>query len=107
LKIGHFINPTGYWNNSFHPLDTLQKLLKHTEILHLWNAKINKTFKYHHYPLLPNLNPEDGWMDVEKYFKVIRAENKKVKFFFEHRSDLISKVELDTCYEWIYSLYKK
>ncbi|HEX2944420.1 MAG TPA: sugar phosphate isomerase/epimerase [Clostridia bacterium] len=85
----------------FNAAEVLKKFLKYTGLLHLSNTKVGKTLELAHFPLLPGLKPEDGWADVDGYFKLIRQENRDVKLFFEHRSDLISDVELDSCYNWI------
>ena len=89
----------------FNDIDLLRRFTRHTKILHLWHAKVGVTVEHGHFPLLPNLKPEDGWADVEKYFEIIRKENRDVKLHFEHRSDLITDEELDSCYEWINRLY--
>ncbi len=88
----------------FDSREILKRFIKYTQILHLWNAKVGKIVEHGHYPLLPTLNPEDGWLDVEEIFEVIRKENKNLMLFFEHRSDLITKIELDSCYNWINEL---
>lgn len=88
----------------FNGKEILKRFIKYTEVLHLWNAKVGETVKYGHYPLLPTLNLEEGWLDVEAIFKIIRSENKNIKFFFEHRSDLVNEEELNSCYKWINDL---
>jgi len=91
----------------FDDVDLLKKFARYTKILHLWHAKVGETVEHGHFPLLPDLKPEDGWADVEKYFEIIRSENRDIKLLFEHRSDLITDEELDSCYEWIDRLYNK
>lgn len=56
--------------------------------------------------IIPNLKIEDGWAPIENYLKVITKENKNIKIMFEHRSDLISDEELDSCYSWISSILR-
>lgn len=89
---------------NFNALDIFRRFTKYAELIHLWHAKVGNVVEYNHFPLLPGLRPCDGWADVEEYFKVIRAENKHVKLLFEHRTDLISDEELDSCYTWIDNL---
>lgn len=91
----------------FHAVNILQRFLKYTEVIHLWHAKVGKTVEYGHFPLLPGLIPEDGWADVQAYFKIIRQENKNIKLLFEHRSDLVTKEELELCYNWVDELMNK
>jgi len=89
---------------NFNALDIFRRFTKYAEVIHLWHAKVGNVVEYNHFPLLPGLKPGDGWADVEEYFKVIRTENKHVKLLFEHRKDLISDGELDSCYKWIENL---
>lgn len=91
----------------FNAIDLLKRFLRHTHVLHLWQAKVGEIVEHGHFPLLPDLKPEDGWADVEKYFQIIRSENRDIKLLFEHRSDLITNEELDSCYEWIDRLFNK
>lgn len=86
---------------NFKALDIFRRFTKYAEVIHLWHAKVGDVVEYNHFPLLPNLKPCDGWADVEEYFKVITAENKNVKLVFEHRTDLVSDEELNSCYKWI------
>ncbi len=92
---------------NFNAIDILKRFSKYSEVIHLWNAKVGETVEHSHFPLLPNLKPIDGWADIERYVEVIRVENKNIKLLFEHRSDLISKEELESCYRWINQLYNK
>lgn len=91
----------------FDAIDVLKRFSRHTQVLHLWHAKVGEIVEHGHFPLLPDLKPEDGWADVEKYFEIIRSENRDIKLLFEHRSDLITNEELDSCYEWIDRLYNR
>jgi sugar phosphate isomerase/epimerase len=91
----------------FNVTDILKRFMRYTGLLHLSNAKVGNTVEFAHYPLLPCLKPEDGWADVENYFEIIRQEAGAVKLLFEHRSDLVSDAELDSCYAWIDKLMYK
>ncbi|HYE83074.1 MAG TPA: sugar phosphate isomerase/epimerase [Clostridia bacterium] len=91
----------------FNASDMLRRFSKYSEVIHLWHSKVGEVVEYGHFPLLPGLKPEDGWADVEAYFKVIRAENRNVKLLFEHRSDLITDDELEACYHWINELLNR
>ena len=101
LHVQDKIDPT------FHAAEILKRFMKYTGLLHLSHAKVGKTVEFGHFPLLPGLKPEDGWADVETYFKIIRQETRDVKLFFEHRSDLVSEAELDLCYNWVDGLINR
>lgn len=75
--------------------------------LNLWHAKVGEVVEHGHFPLLPKPKPSDGWADVEAFFEIICLENKNIKLLFEHRTDLITDEELDSCYNWIHGLYNK
>ncbi len=88
----------------FNGTEFIKRFSKYTEVIHLWNVKVEESLERNHYPVLPNLNPEDGWAPIESYLNIIMSENNQVKIMFEHRSDLISDEELDMCYSWISSI---
>lgn len=85
----------------FNDIDIIKRFSKYTEVIHLWNVKVNENLENSHFPALPGLKPEDGWAEIEEYLKIILKGNKTVKIMFEHRSDLISDEELESCYTWI------
>ena len=85
-------------DDNFSGLDIIRKFGKYTHLVHLWNAKIDSNG---HYPALKSLKVEDGWVDMEAYFKVLNDVNDNYKVLFEHKSHLISDVELEECYQWI------
>jgi hypothetical protein len=74
--------------------------------VHLWNVKVSGNLENSHFPALPSLKVDDGWAPIEDYFRIISKENKDVKIMFEHRSDLISEEELDSCYSWVNSILR-
>lgn len=88
-------------DKSFDSFAFTKRFAKYAEVIHLWNVKVTSNLEKSHFPVLPNLSPKEGWADVEKYLEIINQENKSCKILFEHRSDLISDAELDTCYNWI------
>lgn len=92
---------------NFNAIEVIKRFAKYTEVVHLWNAKITGSLENNHFPALPNLKVEDGWAPIDEYLKIIREANNNVKIMFEHRSDLISDEELDSCYLWIESLLKE
>lgn len=91
-------------DSDFNEKEVIKKFAKYTEVVHLWNVKVSGNLENNHFPALPNLKVEDGWAPIENYLKIIAKENKNVKVMFEHRSELISDKELDSCYFWISSI---
>ncbi|UQZ32295.1 hypothetical protein C2I18_01275 [Paenibacillus sp. PK3_47] len=79
----------------------LRRYTQYAYLIHLSNVQINGGVKHRHYPVLPELCPNEGWAPVEEYLRIIRAENSSVKILFEHRSDLISEEDLQRCYSWV------
>lgn len=90
----------------FDPLDIIRRFSKYADEIHLSNAKVTDCIKYYHFPALPGLKPSEGWADIESYLKTIRQNNPSIKVMFEHRSDLISDEELESCYSWVNGLLK-
>lgn len=94
-------------DSNFNEKEIIKRFAKYTEVVHLWNVKVSGNLENSHFPTLPNLKIEDGWAPIENYLKIIAKENKNVKIMFEHRSDVISDEELDSCYFWISSILKQ
>jgi len=80
------------------------KYAPYTELVHLWNVKVDNNVSCGHYPALESLSKDEGWADVEAYLKRISQENNTYKILFEHKSHLISEEELQNCYNWIQRL---
>lgn len=93
-------------DSRFIAMSIIEKFAPFTEIVHLWNVRVDENIDNNHYPALPNLKPKDGWAPIEKYLEQIKTINKNIKIMFEHRSDLISDEELEECYSWINELIK-
>lgn len=91
-------------DTNFDSFDFISRFAKYAEVIHLWNVKVTSNLEFSHFPPLPDLNPEEGWADIKKYLEIIRGQNKSCKILFEHRSDLISDEELESCYSWIYNI---
>ncbi len=81
--------------------DIVRKFARYTYLVHLWNVKIDTNISNSHYPALKSLKVEDGWGDMEQYFKTLNEINNNYKVLFEHKSHLISDEELEECYQWI------
>lgn len=85
-------------DDNFIGLNIIKKFGGYTYLVHLWNSRIDRN---EHYPALKSLRIEDGWGDMEVYFKALNKTNDKYKVLFEHQSHLVSDVELEECYKWI------
>jgi len=85
-------------DKNFKAIDIIKKFGKYTHLVHLWNAKVDSNG---HYPALPSLKVEEGWGDMEAYFKALNEKNQSYKVLFEHKSNLITDEELEECYQWI------
>lgn len=94
-------------DSNFDAEDIIRRFAKYTEVVHLSNNRVTDKVEYNHYPVLPKLNPKDGWAAIDKYLQIFYEENKSCLFLFEHRSDLITDDELNECYEWVDSLVNK
>ena len=91
-------------DDNFKGGEIIRKFGRYTHLVHLWNAKVDSNA---HYPALKSLKVEDGWGDMEPYFKVLNEVNDNYKVLFEHKSHLISDVELEACYQWIGGLVNR
>ena len=94
-------------DSDFNDIEIIKRFSKYTEVVHLWNVKVAGNLENNHFPALPNLKPEEGWASIKEYLKIIKEDNKNVMIMFEHRSDLISDEELDSCYSWISEILGK
>ncbi|MCE5170834.1 sugar phosphate isomerase/epimerase [Paenibacillus profundus] len=80
----------------------IHKFTKYAHIIHLSNAQVAADgIQNRHYPVLPELRPEEGWAPIAEYLRIVRQENRNVKILFEHRSDRISDEQLERCYAWV------
>lgn len=84
----------------------LEKYARFAETVHLSNVQIldDLTIRNHRYPVLPDHDPKQGWAPIDQYLLQISRANSTFKIVFEHRSDLASDDELDTCYQWVEGL---
>lgn len=94
-------------DKNFDAKKAIKKFAKYAEIIHLCNTKVNGILEKHHYPVLPELKPEEGWAPIAEYIRIINQENNHAKIMFEHMSDLISDEELQSCYNWVDGLLKE
>lgn len=91
-------------DDKFKAKEIIRKFGKYTYLVHLWNVKVGTNVSNSHYPALKTLKPEDGWGDMEAFFKALNEVNHNYKVLFEHKSHLISDEELEECYQWINEL---
>lgn len=90
---------------SFDSFKFVEQYARYTYLVHLWDVKVSNSLEGGHHPVLPGHKVEEGWADTARYMDIISAANKDVKIMFEHRSDLISDDQLQSCYEWIGSFF--
>jgi sugar phosphate isomerase/epimerase len=91
-------------DNNFSAAEVIKKFGPFTYLVHLWNARVDETG---HYPALKSLKFEEGWGDMEVYFKTLNTVNDNYyKVLFEHKSSLISDEELEECYQWVSELIR-
>lgn len=84
-----------------------KKFSRYAYSIHLSTVQVQESIKNKHYPVLPHLEEGEGWAPIADYLKIIVEENSHVKVMFEHRSDLISKEQLEEVYVWVEELLKK
>ena len=89
---------------NFNSYEFTKRYAKYAKVIHLWNVKVTNNVDNSHFPVLPYLKPEDGWADIGAYLKIIQKENTTCKILFEHRSDLITNEDLESCYNWVQNL---
>lgn len=88
-------------DKKFKGTDIIKRFGKYAHLVHLWNAKVDSNG---HYPALKTLKLEEGWGDMENFFRCLNESNRSYKVLFEHKSHLISDKELEGCYKWINEL---
>lgn len=72
----------------------------YTSNLHIANIQVDDQIKNGHHPALSHLKTEDSWCDIKSALDHI--DGKRVeRVLYEHRSDIISKDELKSCYKWV------
>jgi len=92
---------------SFDAKKVFRTYTKYAASIHLSNVQFKENIVNRHYPVLPELCPNDGWAPIEDYLNIIREENNEVRIMFEHRSDQISEQQLESCYLWVDSILNK
>lgn len=78
-----------------------RRYTKYADLIHLSNAQATDAIKNRHFPVLPELDPKEGWAPIETYLKIIREENPSVRVLFEHQSTWITSEDLERCYQWV------
>ncbi|MGE5557352.1 MAG: sugar phosphate isomerase/epimerase family protein [Bacillota bacterium] len=97
----------GIVDAKFNATDFVRKYAPYTDLIHLWNACVEDETVIEHFPALQNLRSADGWGDMAVFLEILAAANPDMKILFEHRSDLISLEELESCYQWVDRLFAK
>lgn len=97
----HVISKT---DERFDALSFIKRMSKYTSNLHISNIQVGQELKNGHHPVLPYLRAEDKWCDIQELLLSFENKTNLKHVLFEHRSDRITKEELDECYEWIHEL---
>jgi len=92
-------------DNEFNLDEFILKYVPYVELLHISNIQVGEKIENRHYPALESLCVNEGWADIKNILKIISQKNKELMVLFEHRSDLISRSQLDQCYEWITQIF--
>ncbi|MEJ8548526.1 sugar phosphate isomerase/epimerase [Brevibacillus borstelensis] len=93
----------------FRAKEVIRKYAKYAATIHLWTLQVDeeRELRHYHFPVLPELDPADGWAPIEDYLHIIAEENDRVRIMFEHRSDLIDDEQLERCYAWVAGIFDK
>lgn len=92
---------------NFDPFAFLDSIKDYVTQVHLWNICVTDKVSHSHYPALPTLTTQNGWADIESYFRILNACKNKPRILFEHDSSQITSQELQTCYDWVSQLQNK
>ncbi|EFM11161.1 conserved hypothetical protein [Paenibacillus curdlanolyticus YK9] len=90
----------------FDAKSVIKKFAKYAETIHLSNFQIDRHNQVvqKRVPVLPGLDPSDGWAPIAEYLQIMSQENDHFKVMFEHQSQLVSDEELYECYSWVAEL---
>ncbi|MCM1991575.1 sugar phosphate isomerase/epimerase [Oceanirhabdus seepicola] len=79
----------------------VEKFIDYTEVVHVWNLRVDNGIQEYHYPVLQNQKMEEGWGDVKGILESISSSKNNIKVLFEHDSSLINDNELLACYNYV------
>ncbi|CAG7612570.1 hypothetical protein PAESOLCIP111_01547 [Paenibacillus solanacearum] len=85
----------------FDAAEVIRRYAVYADLIHLSNTRFTDRVETHHYPVLPELDPGDGWAPIAQYLGIVRERNPHVNILFEHRSDAITSEQLERCYTWV------
>ncbi|CAG7642355.1 sugar phosphate isomerase/epimerase family protein [Paenibacillus allorhizosphaerae] len=88
----------------FDAAQVIRRYAVYADLIHLSNTQFTDRVQCHHYPVLPELDPGDGWAPIARYLGIVRERNPNVNILFEHRSDAITDEQLERCYAWVEGL---
>lgn len=92
---------------NFDAVVAIKRFAKYAHNIHLSTVRVSDNLEKNHFPALPDLNPAEGWAPIEEYMTTLQQHNQTAKIMFEHRSDLITAEELQSCYDWIQGMINK
>lgn len=82
------------------PIQLIRSLRSQITNLHLWTVRTGENRRGGHHPVLPSQSGADGWGEIGLMLAELSAAE-RATVLFEHRSDLVSSVELEECYQWV------
>jgi len=88
-------------DTKFEAKRVVQKFIDYTEVVHVWNLRVNNSIQEYHYPVLEDQKLEAGWGDVKGILKAMSFTKNNLKVLFEHDSSLINDKELVSCYNYV------
>jgi hypothetical protein len=60
-------------DSKFDDIEIIKRFSKYAEIVNLWNVKIEIN-AVGHFPTLASLKPEEGFAQIEGYFKILEKK---------------------------------
>ncbi len=82
----------------FDPYKWLDKVSPFVYLAHYSNARYGEEF-LRHIPVLPEHASDLSYGDSYQYLKYLAERNDRFHVTFEHNPKVVSKAELETCYE--------
>ncbi len=93
--------------DGFDCFDFLERMAPYLGSLHVWDTRGMDDYRaYHHLPVHPALKPADGWVDVARIVRTVRAVNPCAPFVLEYSGSFPAEFGLDLVagIEWLRDL---
>ncbi len=88
-------------DTKFEAKRVVEKFIDYTEVVHVWNLRVNNGIQEYHYPVLDNQKIQEGWGNVKGILEAMSSTKNKLMVLFEHDSSLINNDELLSCYNYV------